>query len=530
MFPIRILLLTDNNIRAYRWKRNELSFDAEFQGGDSPDLEGFEKWLRQERRVPLFIVADVIELDFRYETIPHAVLNEGRQLRQRKLNTMYRATPFRHALKLGREHSGRRDDQVLFSAITNPEALAPWLPIINKQKAPLAGICAPPLLLAKVGKTLEHAHTLLATYDSHAGLRLTYFFNGELRFSRLTPHFLDTPEELAPILVEEVARTQQYLLNLKLIGRDDALHICIADHSPQLERWNAALQSTRLLQFEAISLSNLAKRAGGREFKEGNSSAQLLAILAAQGFSQNHYGSGPYVHEAYLRLLRITTQATVVALAAMGVLIIGNEALTLYDLDSEIQQFNDTTQQTQKRYQQIKSAFPPAPANAADMQEADSVVKQLQNEKRAPQELLSQISQALDSAPAIRLTKLTWTYGRPQDSTLEESQGSAAARTNAASPPPNTEASTEAANEKKWHALIEGEIPASIKQREALAAVDTATKQLLKKGVSVEALRLPYNIRPDAPLEGKSGNALQQTHAVPTFALRVVWDSPANQP
>lgn len=529
MIPKRLLFLTDSGLHAYYWQRGQLSFSAKFAGGDTPDLEGFEQWLRQERRMPLFIVADVIELDFRYETIPHAVFNEALQLRQRKLSTMYRATPFRHALNLGRELTGRRDDRVLFSAITNPDALAPWLPLLGKHKAPLAGICVPPLLLSKVGKALGHAHALLVTRDSRAGLRLTYFFNGELRFSRLTPHFLDTPAELAPVLVEEVARTQQYLLNLRLIGRDDTLHIFVTEQSSQLERWQAALPSTRLLQFEALSLPDLARQAGARSFKEGDGSVELLLTLAAQGFAHNHYGAGPYLHEAYLRLTRIAIQAAIIALVAMGLVIIAGEAFTLHELDSESAQFNDSTARAQRQYQQIKASFPPTPANAADMQEADAVIAKLSSEKAAPQTLLAEISHALDAAPIIRLSKLTWRYGDPQDSAAEEAQGQSSIAAPRPMPPPNAGAS-KAGDDKKWHALLEGEIPQAIKQREALAAVDAVTQALTRKGVSVEVLRLPYNVRPDAPLEGKSGSALPPLPATPTVALRVVWNDPATAP
>lgn len=527
--PKRILFLTDSDARAYDWQRGQLTFVARFAGGDDPDLEEFEQWLRLQRRVPIFVVADVIELDFRYETIPHAVLREGQQLRQRKLVNMYRATPFRHALGLGREQIGRRDDRILFSAITNPDALAPWLPLINKQKAPLAGICAPPLLLSKAGKAFKDAHVLLVNRDSHSGLRLTYFFNGELRFSRLAPHFLETPAELGPILVEEVARTQQYLLNLKLIGRDDTLHITVADHTPLLTSWQDALPSTRLLQFEAISLTELARQAGARSFKESDSYVELLAILSAQGFAQNHYGTGPYLHEAYLRLVRVTAQMTAIALTALGVLIMASEAFTLYELNHQTEQFNTSTKLAQQKYQQIKTAFPAAPASAAAMQEADAVIAKLTSEKMAPQRLLADISHALDKAPAIQLTKLTWRYGDPQDTTGDDPTKLNAAR--AARPNPDPGAAGNAGSEKKWHALLEGEIPATIKQRDALAAVDAVTQALSRKDVSVEVLRLPYNVRPDAPLEGKSGGALpQQPTQPPTITLRIIWNTPATAP
>lgn len=522
MLAKRLIYITDRGVRAYRWFKGKLTQTAEFAGGDEPQLEAFEAWLQEERRAPLFIIADLIEIDFRVEIMPHASFTDARQMRQRKLSSIYRSSPFRNALNLGRELTGRRDDRVLLSAITNPDALTPWLPAIERCKAPLAGICAPPLLLDKAAKTWATEHTLLVTRDNDAGLRLTYFFAGELRFSRLTPHLETAIEELAPVLIEEVARTQQYLLNLRLLGRDDTLHIFVADQPVRLSEWQTFLHSSKLLHFDTISLPELAKTTDAPGITVENTAADLFITLAAQGFARNHYGAASHLHEAYLRLIRILLQGAVLAMSSMGIILMAYDGYVLYDLQQQIGQTQINTGLLEAKYQKIKSSFPPAPASAEAMHEADTAIQKLQKEQAAPRALLSEVSKGLDAAPAIKMTRLTWRYGKPEETTGSTENVQPTAQTSAVA---NAVGDNE--NDKRWHVLIEGEIPHTIKQREALAAVDSFVKAVASKEISVEVLRLPYNIRPDASLKGQSGISADGASAGnPSVAIRAVWNTP----
>ncbi len=521
MLAKRLLYLTDRGVRVYRWLQGNLTLTGEFSGGDEPQLEAFEQWLQEDRRAPLFIVADLIEIDFRVEIMPHASFTDAAQMRQRKLNSIYRASPFRNALNLGREAGGRRDDRVLLSAITNPEALSPWLPAITRLKAPLAGICVPPLLLDKAAKSWASEHTLLVSRDNDAGLRITYFFAGELRFSRLTPHLETDIQELAPSLVEEVARTQQYLLNLRLLGRDDPLQIFVTDQPKYLEEWQARFQSSRLLHFDTISLPELAKTTQAPGITETSCAADLFITLAAQGFAKNHYGIGAHLHEAYLRLLRVTIQAIVLAMLVIGTILMSYDAYSLYDLQQQAEEALAQSTKTEAQYQQIKTSFPPAPASAEAMREADQAVQKLREEQAPPRALLSQVSKGLDAAPSIRMTRLVWRFANPQETKSAFDNSGPAQLTQAPAPEPGKTGS-----ENRWHVLIEGEIHHSIKQREALAAVNTLVKAITTKEISVEVLRLPYNVRPDAELKGQSGVATDSSSSNPSVSIRAVWHSP----
>ena len=82
----------------------------------------------------------------------------------------------------GREPEGRRDDRVLYTAITNPEVLRPWLEAIERLHVPLAGIHSAAVfsgnLLAELDLVFPHA--LLVTFTPGEAMRQTYFRDREI--------------------------------------------------------------------------------------------------------------------------------------------------------------------------------------------------------------------------------------------------------------------------------------------------------------------------------------------------------------
>src|SRR3954465_3491031 len=100
----------------------------------------FEAYLGNVRDVPTHLFIDLAEEDFRLDTIPHVGARAREATLARKLNQIFRNTPYRHALLQGREPDGRRDDRVFYTAITNPELLRPWLDMIERLQVPLVGI------------------------------------------------------------------------------------------------------------------------------------------------------------------------------------------------------------------------------------------------------------------------------------------------------------------------------------------------------------------------------------------------------
>ncbi|MFT7246543.1 MAG: hypothetical protein ACI82A_003920, partial [Candidatus Azotimanducaceae bacterium] len=135
----RIFYFSGYRMTVFDWDGKTLISSRDF----IPNTAGFadfEYLLQQSIKMPARLLVDMIEEDFRRETIPHVNIFDRRSLINRLIDKHYRDEPYVHAKVLDRSKVGRKDDRVILSALTNTALLAPWLERIDKHKARLAGI------------------------------------------------------------------------------------------------------------------------------------------------------------------------------------------------------------------------------------------------------------------------------------------------------------------------------------------------------------------------------------------------------
>ncbi|HEX7607343.1 MAG TPA: hypothetical protein VF348_11570, partial [Usitatibacter sp.] len=225
------LYLTNTRLVSLVARRGRIVSRREFAVAGA-GANAFERYLAGMTEVPTRIFTDLIEEDFRLDTIPHVGKRDREALLARKLSQIFRNTPYRHALLQGRESEGRRDDRVLYTAITNGEVLRPWLEIIDRLKVPLAGIHSSAVFSGMLLDELDllFPHALLVTFTPGDAIRQTYFRDREIKFSRLTPIDLEEGQTLGTMIAEETTRTWQYLDSLRHFSQDDRLEVCILLH------------------------------------------------------------------------------------------------------------------------------------------------------------------------------------------------------------------------------------------------------------------------------------------------------------
>ena len=399
-----LLFLSAGQLHAQIMERGKITRQSEFT--DTPEgQENFAIFL-QGARYPAYLLVDLIEEDFRQETVPHLSGKSRTALLQRKIEQFYRGTPFHQSTLLQRQKTGRRDDDMLFSALTNPALIKPWMDIMLAQQTPLAGIYSIPQISAPLVKDHPSKHLLLISWERFAGLRQTYFSDHRLQISRLTPIRADLTFQQA--VVTELARTYQYLKSLSLLPLGQTLDVRLLGHSQDLAKLQLDLPKSADMHYDFIDLGDLAKQQNiDYRFTDSDASQIFLHQLAARP-PQTHYANATHTHYFKLWQLKHTLNLASGTLL-FGMLLWGAANLWQSSNDAaEAASLKKLAQRTQSEAHKITSTFPHTYAPAANMKAGVSVMRRLDQQGSSPDGILQPISAILDRHPRIELDELAW--------------------------------------------------------------------------------------------------------------------------
>ena len=491
-----LLFIGADHFHAYIWKNGNMSAAQRF--ADSPEgREQFTAFLKI-RRDPVCMLADLIEEDFRYETVPHLRGSDRAALMQRKFEQYYRNTPFRQAALQRRQPDGRRDDEMLFSALTNPALIMPWLDIMLQHHTPIMGIYSVPNISTPLVQNIPSDHVLLLSWEKHAGLRQTYFNAKRLHFSRLTP--LDSSHSFSDLVASEATRTHQYLKSLSLLPQGYALDVHIICHAHQRQELAAKLHSDSDMRYAYLDIQELGQQLKSKSrYTDSDATPLLLHLLAAKP-PRGHYAAAKHTHFFHLWQLRRGLFGLSVALAAASVLWSAANIWQSGRLSGDSESLRMQADQLSQQAQQITSGFPNSLATASDMKTAVLLLHKLDSYSPPPQKILAGLSATLNAFPLIQVNKLSW-------------QTSMAADT---APSDGTTASAPA-----QVILLSGELKEfSGNYRSVLNYLERFQQALIERGHSVTALTLPLDISPKGSIAADVGKGDTKPAQ---FSLKIIW-------
>ncbi|WP_256077129.1 hypothetical protein [Massilia sp. YIM B04103] len=506
--------------------------DSTFFGADAAGLQAFAAWLEAQGQTPAWLLADLVEEDFQVQQLPHVGGKAGRNLRERRLSQLYRETPYRRATILGRAADGRRDDQVLLSALTNPALLAPWLEAMEAAATPLAGIYSAALLSTELVQRLlpGHEHLLLVTPQS-AGLRQSYFRNGALKFSRLTPTV--GGEHLASGVAAETARAQQFLTSVRLIGRGDVLHTAILAPAAQIAALAELCQDGPETAFAFLPLEEAAPQLGA-DLASPLADDLLLARLA-RARPPGHYSGGEVRRHFQLWRARISLYASSAVIGVAGLIWTAANLISYGAAERHAAELHAEAARKESAYQASMSTMPPAAARTVNMKAAVNIEKLLAEQGPAPEAMLQLVSAALEQSPQIRLTQLDWQVqvaGLP-------AQADGAASAAAAGSMPGFGAAPQAQAVTPMPALLLGiprrppqtlrlEAEVLVQQDDYRAVLDSMNgfAQALARTprMTVQIGSLPFDVRSSVKLSGRAGSSGGTAEDRAKFTLNLVWN------
>ncbi|WP_219116028.1 hypothetical protein [Janthinobacterium sp. UMAB-56] len=520
MFRKQLLYITSDTLCAYDWNHGVLGQGQTFPAS-AAGLDGFAGWLEepqaQRMDVPAYLLTDLIEEDFQHQLLPHVRGKAGRALLERRKQQLHRDTPYRGSTLLGRDATGRHDDQVLFFALTNPTLLQPWTEALEHLCVPVAGIYSTSLLSIALVKKLSiaHEHLLLVTQQS-GGLRQSYYEKGQLRFSRQTATI--ALDGVAVNIALETEKTRQFLTSTRMLARGDVLNTVILAPAAQIAKLELLCDNGLEVAYHFIDLQLAGERVGLR--KTPPLADELLLTLLGKHPPSSHYPPGALARYYHFQRARNTLYGASALIGASAALWCVINLLGGIADGTATQRLAQETASYQQRYRSVMSTQPPAPAKTQNMKVAVTLGQMIASQAPEPGRLLGILSAALEQAPQVALSQLHWNAGR------------APARAASGQPPQQQQPGTGAAPGSALAGIpvappqalrLEADVAMPNNDyRTALAAVTAFAQTLARQpGMQVMIEETPLDLRPSAALSGKSAASAPDSQA--RFTLLLEW-------
>ena len=486
---LRILLIRASHSEFYVWTgsrlRHRTSYTADFNG-----YENFAGEIAEDASTPFFIIVDCIEEDFRHDTIAHVNGIDRKELLKRKLKVQFRGTQYRVASVIGREKTGRRDDNVLFSALSRQEMIQPWTDIMLRSKVPIKGISTPAYLLQHYANVMKfrEEHLMLVNVESTSGIRQTYLKNGKVMLSRLSPWGQSREAVEASRIQDQVLQSRKYLERIKLVPYDRAIEVRIFDNGEILDL-------DQLAPIDELRLS-LVEIGEGPVPDASSMVLQSLALVLRKRRLRNLYAPFDLRRYFHIRQARIALYATgLLALTAASAMA---APMVLRGLDY-VDGANALEVQVQpllRDYERLRLGFPETPIPSNTMAVVVETYDTISRQRIDPSQTMIAISSALQGLPGIRLTRFDWVL----DMTEERQQAAEAARL-AGQQSSNQAQLVDAvvANDTVLNVVLSGVVENTtsyqLAQQQVIQFIDALTTTTR---FDVEPIQMPLDDRPEA--------------------------------
>lgn len=500
---------------ATHWRAGRMTQLEQF-AHDEQGLAAFREFLTPFSNVPVFMMVDAVEEDYRFETLPHSSGRDRSQMVSRKLRQHYRNTPYLGAWLQGRETDKRRDDRYLFSALTNPDIPSAWLRIVNAQELPLAALYLLPMVsVGLLDKLQLKTSNLLIAAQHTGGLRLTFFRDRQFRLSRLTRGDGSKSTDPVNLFSGEISNTRLYLHALRTATLDEHLTVLLLDRNDELEQVAETIaRDNPSLDCVRVGRAELGSRLGIDDRLLATSpDAMYLQLLGLQPPLGNIAPENATLGYRRYRARR-AIYATCATIAGVAVIWSGVNGWQAYGVNAQAADVAAQISAQDLQYEQLTRQFPPSPTNGDSMKRAVEVAKALRENARDPMPMMALVSAALDPTGNVVIREFGWKYGLTE---IERSVDGTAAAASIQAATPGTPPPA-----RRQSAYLTGEIrPFRGDYRAAIDTIDGLAARLRQNPavMEVRATKMPLNVSPKAALSGNTLDAARTEAASAEFEL-----------
>jgi hypothetical protein len=411
MFEKRLLFLTKDQLTIFSWKKGGIAGAPTRFAADEEGHKQFAEAMSVKPEIPVTMLVDLIEEEYRNESMPHVFGPDQRALHQRRASKAFPSSPFNYLEVQGREEKkGRKDDLAMIAGITEPDMISVWLDILTEKKVSLAGIYSLPLLSRRLLKPLDAVSpaTLVVSWQSTSGLRFSFFINNHLKMSRMAPVPEPEPKPYSDLFVAELAKTREYLGSLRLIPKDTPLQVVLFTNPEMLDAVRPKCIETATLKFRLMTVNVVARKIGiKRRIMTPFSDSLFVQLLGKQIFG-NHYAPVASRGYYFTRSLKSVMYAAAVIIGLSGLVTAGSSLYTSWEYYQKWQVDATRSDELEKKYKKVIGQYLPTSIDPGDVRKTVVMMEKLEKRKTDPRAMMLAVSKGLENFPNLRMDELIW--------------------------------------------------------------------------------------------------------------------------
>ena len=532
-----VLCATADNLLAGVWYAGKLQGCQRFVNDDN-GFAAFAEFLQQYTSIPVYLIVDAVEEDYRLESLPHTSGAAKRELINRKLNQFYRGLYYRTAHFISRDKDKRRDDNYLFAALNNDEFIEGWIAVIQRVDAQLVGIYLLPMLSKLLIKQFKlTAPDILLCEQLSSGLRQTYFHDGRLSMSRLVPNMPDDASKLAYFYLVETEKTRLYLMSKRFFSLETRMNLVLVSANGSTQHISQAISQEQGLDCLDINTTEMAKSLGLPLDLVLQNPELLHMQLLANGNLVDNLAPEKLTKSFQFRQLRQAIKIGTVATGVLGVFAAAWVFMQGLSNRTAYEQAVQDTMVLEYRYKEVAKSYPVTPVSANDLQIAVELDKKIAAYPKSPRRMMQVLSTALEqsnqgSFDNVQLGRLRWLLSN--DGNVKDNDKSIPVPTPSATN--NAQADVNVTLATDTTALYEiGFVTAEITgfSGDYRAALNTVNRYVANikadaRVANVVVLQEPVNVSSFADLQGSTTDEQSAQKPPAYFKLKVIL-KPADQ-
>jgi len=498
----RIFYFTGHRLTALHWSGKSFTGECSFEPNEEGFLK-FEQYLKSTVNIRTKLLVDVIEEDFRIETIPHVYGKDKEAVIRRTLDRYFRmSNNFTYAETLWRQKTDRKDDEVLMGALTNPALIEPWIGIISECGTPLSGIWTLPLVSKDMLPLLKAKSNavLLVSQEVRSNLRQSFFKNKKLISSRTSVINLEDNQlsELGKHADSEIARTLNFLRSQRYIDRGEPVEIHVLASKEQIPSYKENLKSDELQHNYIHDIASIQSEAGLSGLNVNLSDGLFAWLCLKSGKTRGHYGTVNDFRQYYYSLASSALVAASIITLLFGILVTESNISKAMQYTRSIELLGQQEKKFKQTYDSKFREFESVLKQAREMNASVDLANQIkQGSKVSPLDFFIEISNILGNSKLgdISIDGITWST--EQLVTGNGNENPATARTKLVLDYP-----------VQHVAVLKGRIPipsdnyrASVKQIDAIVSVLKDSPRIK----SVKTLEMPVEVRSGKQFSDESG-------------------------